>query len=296
MRRGEFCTREVCQLTGMSPKAVRALARAQVVGHRLGRRLRFAFGDLRVLRMGMQLVAQGLPRRQAVPTLLRLRQQVSAPSVPLSAISCSYERAGVVATDGVRRWQVAAGRPVAASDRPATPGPELVLLAAHRAQQGGCGVVHDGGAQALCHLPGHGAVEEADQWFNAALAAEGGDAEGAYRLYMRALACDPEHVEAILNVGRLCFADDDLPRAAAFFRLAVRIDGGHPVAHFNLAVALHDSGRLADACRSYRRALLFDRNFADAHFNLATLLDKVGRKREAAFHFSQYRAALLRHP
>lgn len=298
MRSEGFCTTEVSRLSGMSVSAVRALARAQVVGQRAGRALRFDFRDVRVLRMGAQLVRDGLSIPAMQQALQCLHEQAQQNQVPLSSLRCSREQSGIVATDGESQWVVADGqaRPCTPTHSPASvqAAGVLLLAAASVPATKSCQWAPDTLSEALQHLPGHGAREEADQFFTSALAAEDGSPQEAYALYMRALACDPEHVEAIINVGRLCFADDDLARAASFFRLAVRIDGAHPIAHFNLAVALHDSGRLVEAAQGYRRALLFDRNFADAHFNLGTLLEKIGRRQEAQHHFAQYRAALMR--
>lgn len=297
MRSELFSTRDVCRLTGMSAKTIRALAHDGVVGDKAGRSLRFGFRDLRVLRMARGLMGQGLSPAKVRKTLVRLHAQVAAHDVPLSAACCTKEQNKIVASDGVARWEVLSGQALAASDASHRLSEAPCVLLAHAPRlPGNVEVAGSVGVEMLDRLPGHGALGQADQWFNAALAAEDRDPHRAYALYMRAMACDPEHVEAIINVGRLCFADDDLARAAAFFRLAVRIDAAHPVAHFNLAVALHDTGQFADAVNSYRRALLFDRHFADAHYNLGTLLDKAGRTEEAAYHFTQYRAALRLRP
>ena len=59
---------------------------------------------------------------------------------------------------------------------------------------------------------------------------------------------------------------------------AVRIDPTHPVAHFNLAVTLHDLSDWDGAEAAYRAALAHDHSFADAHFNLAALLEQRGKR------------------
>ena len=51
-----------------------------------------------------------------------------------------------------------------------------------------------------------------------------------------------------------------------------------PIAHFNLAGLLEETGRADDAVASYHRALAADPDFADAHYNLGLLLDALGRR------------------
>ena len=114
------------------------------------------------------------------------------------------------------------------------------------------------------------------------------DPPGAYDAYLRALACDPEHVETTINIGRMCSDGGDLKRASAYFRNAVRIDPTHPVAHFNLAVTLHDLSDWDGADAAYRAALAHDQSFADAHFNLAALLEQRGKRDEALAHLKAY--------
>lgn len=133
-----------------------------------------------------------------------------------------------------------------------------------------------------------GAPESADHWFNMALEVEESDPQRAYELYLRALADNPEHVEATINIGRLCADKGDLRRAAAYFRQATRIDPEQPVAHYNLAVTLHDLDDWPGAAAAYRAALAKDPDFADAHYNFATLLERQGHKEEARLHYHAY--------
>ena len=297
MHSEHFCTREVCRLSGLSQRAVRAFVQAGIVGdvQRKGRTPhRFGFRDLKVLRMARSLIDQGVSQARVCRTLASVQQEVAKHRVPLSAARCVREGGQIVASDAKARWEAESGRPLATVAERRGPDAQLMSLAPR--PEGSSSPLAELTSSALpaagtCALPGHAALGQADHWFNLALDAEEADPRRAYGLYMRALSCDPEHVEAVINVGRLCSADNDPGRAAAFFRLAVRLDPAHPVAHFNLAVMLHDAGKLDVAMRGYRQALAYDNTFADAHFNLGTLLERLGRSREAAHHFAQYRAA-----
>jgi len=61
----------------------------------------------------------------------------------------------------------------------------------------------------------------------------------------------------------------------------------HPLAHYNLGVALADVGELHQAIQQYRETLQLDPEEADAHFNLGVALAKIGQADEAMEHYRQ---------
>ena len=282
--RAQYSTREVAKLVNMSTAQVRAYVRAGLVGARssdsaketaLKRGLRYSFRDLLVLRLAHQLLTQGLSATHVRRALLSLQRSAT---VPISCARLQSDAGRVVASDGATFWDAESGQ-------------YLLRFSTSRAAEPAAT------AGALVRLPERGAASElplsspfsADELFDAAFELEEKAPEQAHSLYLRVLASDPEHVEATINVGRLCFAAGDLKRAAAFFRQAIRVDASHPVAQFNLAVVLHDLGDLDDAMQAYRAALTHDPDFADAHYNLATLFEQRGCSEAALRHFNAYR-------
>lgn len=301
-----YSTREVAKLVDLTPRQVRTLAQAGVVGPvakggsktrpgASGVRLRFAFGDLLVLRTVRRLLAAGLPLVRVGKALQGLRRQLARRNIPLSGALCAVEDGRVVASDGSVRWDVESGESLGA-----VPGgksleavclpirPEGTLNFAPTPRHPFAGEVR---WPRKPFFAGHGAYGHADSWFNRGLEAEQDAPNKACGFYLQAIACNPEHVEAMINLGHLCAAERDRQRAAAFFRLATRVDPEHPVAHFNLAVILHDEGECGAAMQAYRKALLLDPQFADAHFNLGTLLAQQGHNDEAGTHFTAFHAA-----
>ncbi|RYF51046.1 MAG: tetratricopeptide repeat protein [Cytophagaceae bacterium] len=294
-----YSTREVVRFVDLPPACIRQLARAGVVGQTppagaaarivYGRTpLAFDFCDIQVLRAVARLAACGVAVQRLVRVFIRLHRQVKAYGGRLSAIQLTLEGDSLYAQAGQRRWDVetgqtclgfAAGPATAVAPPVSLPGTadSEALSAAKTPQPLGARSWTD---------------RSADSWFDLALAMEESDPQGAYELYLRAIACEPAHVEAMLNIGRLCSLWGDRRRAMAYFRVASRIDPQHPVAHFNMAVTLHDAGELAAALGAYRRALRYDPFFADAHYNLATLLEQRGARDEASQHFVAYRLAV----
>lgn len=68
---------------------------------------------------------------------------------------------------------------------------------------------------------------------------------------------------------------------------------GRAEAHYNLANALRDQGRLDEAVASYRQALSLEPDYVEAHNNLGTVLQSLGKLSAAA---ASYRSALARRP
>jgi tetratricopeptide (TPR) repeat protein len=290
-----YTTREVAKLLKLPEHRIRAYVRLGVVrggrdpSHPLepgdDRRLRFDFRDILVLKTARELLAAGLPAAKVERALSALKSQLGEDR-PLSAVRVSLEGGVILVSDGDVSWEPESGQghlsfPSAPPDPPPAPPPSAALRSLEeivRSQTIGAGL-----STSL------GPSQNAEDWFNLGLHLEQDDLDGAYEAYLRALACRPEHLEAMINLGRLCSEIGDEERAAAYFRQAIRVDPTHPVAHFNLAVTLHDSGDLDGAGACYRAALIHDPDFADAHFNLAALLEEAGDHDGAQEHMAAYR-------
>jgi tetratricopeptide (TPR) repeat protein len=237
----------------------------------------FDFRDLSVLRAAKRLETAGVSSARVRRILARLRHHTDA---PLSQLALEYDNGRVVVA-GDQRWEPETGQyELFGEPRQEAP----VEAAPVRTTSAGLPAID--AAALLGEDPG-----TAHGWFELALTLEEVDPQRSYEAYLRALACDPEHVEALINVGRLCSSASEYTRAAAYFRQAIRIDPAQPVAHFNLGVTLHDLGDVHGAIVAYRTALIHDRTFADAHYNLATLLEEQGDRQGALKHMNAYKNA-----
>ena len=74
--------------------------------------------------------------------------------------------------------------------------------------------------------------------------------------------------------------------AADAFRQALALNPDHVEAHYNLAIALQESGALDAAANHFRRATELRPDHAEAHYNLGLLLQRGGRREEAVSRFS----------
>ena len=285
-----YSIRDAARLANLPEHRVRAYVRAGLVADpdatiaptRPGqRRPRLLFQDLLVLRLASALMAEGLAANEVESALRHLKTQLPTEQ-PLSALRLRADAGRVVVDDGEKLWEPATGQ---GRLRLGEPAPSSRAPAAN---------VSDGDPVVLSRRtpperPPSSYREEATRWFENAIAHEEEAPQQAYEAYLHALEINPEHVEAMINVGRLCAAAGESERAAAYFRQALRADVGNPVANFNLGVTLHDGGDLVSARASYEAALASDTKFVDAHFNLAALLEQLGERDEALGHLRAYR-------
>jgi tetratricopeptide (TPR) repeat protein len=132
-------------------------------------------------------------------------------------------------------------------------------------------------------------ADSADAWHLRGRELEARSAAQARCAYLRALAIEPRHPRALIDLGRLYHHAGDLARAEQYYRRAAAAAPQDATAAFNLGVALEDEGRWAEARASYERAVRLDPSLADAHFNLARLAEMRGERFGALRHLLAYR-------
>jgi tetratricopeptide (TPR) repeat protein len=148
----------------------------------------------------------------------------------------------------------------------------------------------------VCSLSGRTARDErgveplsADDWFDLGIDLEVSAPDEAQGAYRRALAMDPGHTNARVNLGRLLQEMGELAEAARHYRTVLETEPAHPIAAFNLGTVFEKLGRLVLAIGAYRRAVEADAEFADAHFNLSRLYERAGKRRAALRHLMTYK-------
>lgn len=120
-------------------------------------------------------------------------------------------------------------------------------------------------------------------------ASEFSDLHSAMAAYREALRLDPTLVAAMINLGNLHYALDELAEAEALYVHASVEAADCFEARFNLGNIQHDLGRLGEAARCYGEAVALNPIYADAHFYLAVTLEKLGRSQDARPHWRRYR-------
>ena len=292
----DYSTRDVSKLLKIPEHRVRHLARAGTLGQNqetpitLPRRYSFDFRDIMVLRMAGRLLAEGISSARIQRVLENLRDKMPT-DLPLSGIQIFSEEERILVRTQGQTWEPESGQFMLSFDQH-----EAKPQNSHPTPLSEPEADHDEDISSLIgDLEDSDDYRSADPWFEVGVALEATEPQKAYEAYLRALACNPEHVEAHINVGTLCSGAGELERAAAYFRQAIRVNPQQPVAHYNLAVTYHDMHNVAAAIASYRDALKSDPDFADAHFNLATLLEQEGDREAAMRHLNAYRRVCDQH-
>jgi tetratricopeptide (TPR) repeat protein len=127
-----------------------------------------------------------------------------------------------------------------------------------------------------------------DAFFQALEAEQEGDLAAAARRYESVLLRRPDHVDALVNLGNIRYADGHSDEAERYYRKGLRINPDHLEANYNLANIFEDRGDIENALLFYTKALHEDPQFADAHFNIARLLELKGEAGEARKHWLEY--------
>jgi tetratricopeptide (TPR) repeat protein len=125
-------------------------------------------------------------------------------------------------------------------------------------------------------------------FFEALECEQEGECEEARRRYAAILAVQPDHLEALVNLGNILHQSGFRKEAAAHFRRALSLNPDHVEANYNLANLLEEGQDLENAILFYRKALHVDQEFADAYFNLARVLERVGDLEEARKCWGKY--------
>lgn len=219
----------------------------------------FTFQDLVLLRTARALLERRISRSRISRALERCRRQLA--ERPLSAVALQQEGLELVVGDGPSRWNAETGQALLDFQQPAR-------------------------AATWLKAP---AQRDADSLFARGVAQEQDDAADALASYTEAVAVNPLHADAHVNLGRLLHQRGKLKEAEAHYAAALVARPEDVTAHFNLAVVTDDQGRIDDAIARYQDTLELDPSCVDAYFNLARLYERKGEKLAAIRHLKDYR-------
>ena len=263
----QFGMHKVQKLLRMPRSAINGLIKAGFVSPSRGPRKAylFSFQDLILLRTAKALTAANVPTRRITRSLKALRRHLPE-TMPLSGLAICAVGHRVVVKQGVNLWHAESGQYLLAFDGDPADGSLNVI------EPSGTNVEND-----------------AEGWFARGYTLERHDAEAARRAYERAIAADPTHLNAHINLGRLLHEADRLEEAETLYRRALAACGDDALLWYNLGVLLADGNRKHEALHAYEQALRKNPHMADCHYNMALLYEALKRPRQAIRHMAHYR-------
>ena len=268
-----YSTREVARLLEVPEARIRAYVRAGCLSPRRGRKgeYRFSFQDLIILRAARGLSEARISIGRIRRVLRHLRQQLPT-GRSLSSVHISVRNREVVVRNGTEVWSPESGQTLFDFEVSEL-AREVAPLARRAAEQA------ESEAQEL----------GADDWYALGCDLETADPDTAMEAYLRAIAIDPRHSDAHLNLGRVLHEKGQVAAAEKHYRMALAVRSDDAIAAFNLAVALEDLRRPVEALKGYQRAIEIDPSHADAHYNIAMLYERLKRRSAALRHLKVYK-------
>ena len=100
--------------------------------------------------------------------------------------------------------------------------------------------------------------------------------ETAENLYNTILKIDPNHIDALNNLGLVSQVSGKSQKAINCYEKAIEIDSNYMHAHFNLGSIFYGMGESQKAISCYEKAIEIDPNHKDALNNLGVIFKELG--------------------
>jgi len=98
----------------------------------------------------------------------------------------------------------------------------------------------------------------------------------AKQQFLEAVAINPEHVQAYVDLGTLCLDTRDYAEAITYSQRALALDPSRLNCHLNIGLALRAQGRRNEAIEQFKYVLSVSPNDPDANRELRQTLATPG--------------------
>ena len=114
-----------------------------------------------------------------------------------------------------------------------------------------------------------------------------GNIDAAGECSRRVLQLQPDHCEALVNLGNVYLMQEKFDDAIEQYRLALRINPSHVGALSNLGAALTSTGQYQEAAERYQACIQINPNLINVYFNLGNLRMIEEKYDEAEKNYAQ---------
>jgi len=253
-----FSTRAAARILAVSPDRIRYWVRRRLVRPAgRGRRYRFAFNDLLLMRMAKEL----LPTRRHLEPFQRCFDRARAffdPARPVTSLKLHNEDGRIIVRDGEIAFEADSGQ---------------LLLRFDAARPAGKIEERFGPARVRERF------EEAKRLAET-------DPLRALMLYSDLLGREPRNFELNLKMASLLEREGDLAGGIRHLLGAAVAAPANAEVHLRLGMLYRKSDEPGNALQSFARAAECDPLSIEAHRHLADLYEQMGRKRDALRHLS----------
>lgn len=255
-----FSTRAAARIVAVSPDRIRYWVRRRLIDPAAsnGRRYRFAFNDLLVMRLFKEL----LPTRRHLQPVRRCFERVRGllgPGRQVTSLKLSDQDGTIIVRERGFSFEAESGQILLDFD-------VLPKL---------CGKVSDG----LAAKRNREMVEEIER-------AAGDDCGLVQEMFGELLQGEPRNFRAHLEMAAIMESEGELGGALKHLLGAAAIAPASAEVHLRLGRLYRRRGETDNAIKSFLRVLDCDSGSLSAHRELAELFEQMGRKREALRHLS----------
>ena len=251
-----FSTRSAARILAVSPDRIRYWVKRQLISPTAstGRKYRFAFNDLLVMRLAKDLLRE---RRHLEPLQRCLRRMID-PGRPVTALKLLNDEGRIVVSDNGVLIEAETGQ----------------LLFDFRADRP-VGKVEES----------FGPARVRERFEEARRIAEE-DPLKALTIYSDLVGREPGNFEAHMRLATLLEREGDLQGALRHLLGAAAIVPASAEVHHRLGLLYRKREEYQHSLRSFLRALDCDPTSVEAHRNAAELYESMGRKRDAQKHLN----------
>jgi MerR HTH family regulatory protein/TPR repeat len=254
-----YSTRAAARILAVTPDRIRYWVKQRLIqpAAKRGRRYRFAFHDLLLMRMAKELLP-GRSHLQRLQTCVERVRTFVEPARPLTSLRLEHDDGLILVRQGDVIFEAQSGQLRLPFDRPRTVG---------RVEER------------------FGPARVRERFEEARRIAED-DPFRALMLYSDLLRQEPRNFELHIRMAALLEREGDLAGALRHLLGAAVLVPANAEVHRQLGLLYRKRDENENALQSFRRAIECDPVSVEAHRNLAELYEKLGRKRDAMRHLS----------